>query len=48
MYTHVDLILSKLMNAYCVVSIHKVSYGVLSVGKLFTLIRSKICFCWTL
>jgi hypothetical protein len=38
MYTHVDLILNKLMNAYCVIFC-TVSYGVLSVGSLFTSIR---------
>lgn len=43
MYTHVDLILNKLMDAYWVVSVYTVSYRVLSVGSLFTIIRSMKC-----
>jgi len=47
MYAHVDLILNKLMNAYCVVSVYTINYRVLSFDRLFTLIRNTICFCWT-
>lgn len=39
--------LNKLINAYYVVSFCTVCYGVLSVVSLFTLIRGRICVCWT-